>query len=124
MIRKTAKGTVGSAVLGILAWLFSAWALAVVNLPGRVSLWIVAGFFALFAFLNLAFGPTCVSYIKTPVQTEQLASWQRLRKARAGVELIRSRILEAQGAFFPEELKAELAARMGGRSPAPPPGTP
>jgi hypothetical protein len=120
MIRKTAKGAAGSLVLGLLAILFVLWALAVVNLPGRVTLWIIGGCFAFFTLVNFWLGPTCVAQIKTPVQTEQLPSWNRLPAARKGLERIRPRILEAQGPYFPEELKAELETRLRRQSEAPP----
>jgi hypothetical protein len=123
MIRKTAKAAVWNCVLGILAVLFFLWAMGVENLPGRVALWIVGGFFAIFALVNLSLGPSCMTHIKTPVQTEQLPCWNRLRAARKGMDRIRPRLLEAQGAFFPEELKAELAARLQRVSQSPPAGT-
>jgi hypothetical protein len=120
LIRKTAKGAVVSSVLGLLALLFVFWALAVVNLPGRVTLWIIGGLFAFFALINLWRGPTCVTQFKTPVQTEEVPSWNHLRAARKGLDRIRPRILEAQGAYVPEELKAELEDRLRRQSQAPP----
>ena len=122
IIRKTIKAAVWTGILVFLAFLFFIWALAVENMPGRVTLWIFFGFFAIFAFVNLIVGPTCVAHIKTPVQTEQLPSWTRLRTARKGMERIRPKILEAQGAYFPDELKAELSARLQRFSQSPPAG--
>jgi hypothetical protein len=123
MIRKTAKGAVGNYVMGLLALLFFLWAMAVSNLPGRVALWIIGGFLALFTLVNLLRGPTCVTHIKTPVQTEQLPSWNRLRTARKGLDKVRPLLLEAQGAFFPEEVKAELEERLRRLSQTPPAAT-
>jgi hypothetical protein len=113
MIRKTANAAMTSSILGIFALVFILWALAVDNLPGRVTLWIIGGIFAFFTLISLWRGPSCVVHIKTSVQTEQLPPWNRLRAARRGMERIRPRLLEAQGAYFPEELKAELEIRLG-----------
>jgi len=112
IIRKTAKAAIQNCVLGLLALLFFLWAMAVVNLPGRVTLWIIGGLLALFALVNLLLGPTCVTHIKTPVQTEQLPSLNRLRTARKAMNRIRPQLLEAQGAFNADELKAELEERL------------
>jgi hypothetical protein len=108
VIRKTNKAAVGNYIMGLLALLFAAWALNVVNLPGRVTLWIIAGFFGFFTLLNLWRGPTCVTHIKTAVQTEQLPPWNRLRTARKGKQRIRTLLLQAQGEVSSEELRARL----------------
>jgi hypothetical protein len=120
IIRKTNKAAVGNYILGLLALLFAAWALNVVNLPGRVTLWIISGFFGFFALLNLWRGPTCVTQIKTAVQIEQLPPWNRLRTARKGMRKIRPRLLQAQGDVSAGELKARLEelVRRQTRGPA------
>jgi hypothetical protein len=123
MIRKTAKAAVQNCVMSILALLFFLWGTAVMNLPGRVTLWIIGGCFALFTLINLLFGPTCVTYIKTPVQNEQLPSLNRLRTARKAMNRIRPRLLEAQGAFTADEVKSELEERLRRLSQAPPAAT-
>jgi hypothetical protein len=112
MIRRTAKADVVNIALAVLALGFVGWALSVTNLAGRVTLWILGGVFALLALANFLRGPSCVAHIKTPVQIEQVPSWNRLRGARKGLDRIRPLLLEAQGAYFPDELKAELAARL------------
>jgi hypothetical protein len=123
IIRKTAKAAVQNYIMGLLALLFFLWAMAVVNLPGRVTLWIIGGLFALITLINLSFGSTCVTYFKTPVQTEQLPSLNRLRKARKAMDRIRPRLLEAQGAFNADEVKAELEERLRRQSQNPPAAT-
>jgi hypothetical protein len=112
IIRKTRNATVGNYVMCLLMLLFAAWALSVVNLPGRVTLWIVAICFGLFTLINLLRGPSCVTQIKTAVQTEQLPPWNRLRTARKGMTMIRPRLLQAQGNVSTEELKAQLEDRL------------
>jgi hypothetical protein len=62
--------------------------------------------------LSLWRGSTCVTQIKTAVQTEQLAAWNRMRAARKGMAMIRPRLLEAQGEFSQEELKARLEEQI------------
>jgi hypothetical protein len=108
VIRKTNKAAVGNYVMGLLVLVFAAWALNVVNLPGRVTLWIIVGFFGFFILLNFWRGPTCVTHIKTAVQTEQLPPWNRLRTARKAMKRIRPWLLQAQGDVSAEELRVRL----------------
>jgi hypothetical protein len=119
-IRRTARATVWNCVLGLLALLFCLPALATVDVTGQAMAWILGGFFALLALINLLRGTTCVTHIKTPVQTEQVPAWGRLRAVRKGMDRIRPLLLEAQGASFPEELKAELTARLRRETEVPP----
>jgi len=119
-IRKTNNATTTSAVLGLMALVSFVWALNVANLPGRVTLWIIGGGFALITLLNLWRGPTCVTHIKTSVQMEQLPPWNRLRAARQGMGKLRPQLIQAQGAFSPDELKAKLVERLPWLSQNPP----
>jgi hypothetical protein len=113
MIRKTAGGAIMSTVLGVItAVLFLCGTVS--NGSGRIALWIIGIIFALFTAISLWNGSSCVVQIKTSVQMERLPSWGRMRTARKGMERLRARLMEAQGAFFPEEIKAELEKRMGG----------
>ncbi len=108
IIRKTNRAAGWNYALGMLALLFSLWALSMVNLPGRVTLWIFAGFFGFFTMVNLLLGPTCATHIKTAVQTEQLYPWNRLRRARKGMAKLRPRLLQAQGGVSTDELRVRL----------------
>jgi hypothetical protein len=65
----------------------------------------------LLAFLvaNLLLGPTCVCHLKTAVQTEELPSLRRLRRARKVLARLRPLIVAAQG----ELTLGEIAARTG-----------
>ncbi len=119
IIRKTAAAAITSAVLGIIALGLLAWALAV-NGGGRIALLILCGAFAVLTLLNVWPGSSCVTHIKTSVQTERVAAWNHLRAARKAMARIHPLILEAQGAFFPDEIKAELERRLGGFAESPP----
>jgi hypothetical protein len=94
--------------MGLLALLFAFWALSVENLPGRVTLWIIFGCFGFFILLNLWRGSTCVTHIKTAVQTEQVPPWNRLSTTRKGMTRIRPRLLQAQGDVSADELRVQL----------------
>jgi hypothetical protein len=121
IIRKTKKAVVGNYVMTILALLFALWALAVDNLPGRVTLWIICGLFVFFTLLNLWRGATCVTHIKTAVQTEQLPPWSRLSTAQKGMKRIRPNLLQAQGEVTGEELRAQLEALVRRQTAGPVP---
>jgi hypothetical protein len=108
IIRKTNTAAVGNWIMGFLALSFAVWALTVVNLAGRITLWAISGCFGYFTLVNLMRGSTCVTHIKTAVQTEQLHPWNRLPRARRGVERIRPALLQAQGEVSAQELKARL----------------
>jgi hypothetical protein len=108
VVRKTKTATVINLVLILLALIFVTWALDVQNTPGRVTLWIIVAVLGFFTLVNLALGPTCLTHIKTAVQTEQVPPWKRLRSAHKGMSRIRPLIRQAQGESSSEELKARL----------------
>jgi len=108
LIRKTAAAFAGNIVLTILALAFILWAVEVSEAIARGALSFLGGLFISLLLLSLWRGATCVTHIKTAVQTEQLAAWNRMRAARKGMAMIRPRLLEAQGEFPLAELKARL----------------
>jgi len=108
IIRKTSTAFVGNIVLSILALGFVLLAVAVSDASFTIVWAMVGGIFAFFFLLSLWRGSSCVTHIKTAVQTEQLAAWNRMRAARKGMAMIRPRLLEAQGQMPPEELKARI----------------
>jgi hypothetical protein len=71
---------------------------------------IVTGFFGVPLLLNNVLGPTVTCYIRTAVQTEEIASLKRLRRARKVFDRIRPLIIQAQGQLNPEEIPARLRA--------------
>jgi hypothetical protein len=108
LIRKTNSATIWNCIMGAFALIFALWALGVDNLPGRIALWIFAGFFGIFTAVNLLRGPSCMTHIKTAVQTEQLPAWSRVRTARKGMTKLRPRLLQAQGEVSADELRVRL----------------
>jgi hypothetical protein len=98
--------TVLCAIGLFLAWPALAW--------GRTELvvdWIfgiLAAMFGAFGAVHLALGPTCIAQLRTAVQTEQLPSLNRLRKARNILARLRPLIEQAQGRLTPEELAARV----------------
>jgi len=88
---------------------------------------ILAGICALVLILNLAAGPGCKCFLRTAVQTEELISLNRLRRARKALERLRPLIAEAQGVLAAEEIPARMRAWTGssaleGQSPGGAPG--
>jgi hypothetical protein len=74
--------------------------------------------FGLPMLINILIGPTCDAHLKTAVQSEELPSLSRLRRAHRVLDRIRPFITAAQGEIPREELVARLRAiaapsRMG-----------
>ena len=129
IIRPSERRNIWSGVFVALAVVALAVALVGFNIPDRPTIIIalcLIGLFLLLLGINLALGPTCVTYLCTAVQTEELPSLRRLRRARAMVDRLRTFIGDAQGQLTPEEfqLKAsvlEQAPRAAlSDQPAPP----
>jgi len=112
IIRKTVTSLIGNTVMIILAIGFILWAAEVSDATGKFVLAFLGGFFIFLTLLSLWRGSTCVTQIKTAVQTERLAPWNRMRAARKGMAMIRPRLLEAQGELPQEEFKARLEEQI------------
>jgi hypothetical protein len=112
IIRKTATAFVWNIVLSIVALGFILPAVGVSDATAKIVLALIAGFFTFLVLWSLWRGSSCVTHIKTAVQTEQLAAWNRMRAARKGMALIRPRLLEAQGEFPQAELRARLEEQI------------
>jgi hypothetical protein len=108
IIRKTNSAAMWSWIMGPFALIFALWALSISNLPGRVTLWILAGCFGIPTVVNMSRGPSCMTHIKTAVQIEQVPPWNRLRTARKGMAKVRPRLLQAQGEVSADELRVRL----------------
>jgi hypothetical protein len=108
IIRKTSRATTWNWIMGSFALLFTLSALGVQEFGVRIVFWFFAGFFGLFTLINLLRGPTCVTHIKTAVQTEQLHAWNRLGTARKGMMKLRPHLLQAQGEISADELRVRL----------------
>jgi hypothetical protein len=74
---------------------------------GLVMLCIIGGIFGAVAVSNLLQGPTCECQLRTAVQTEKLVSLGRLRNALKALEILRPRIVAAQGELTVEQLYAK-----------------
>jgi len=98
---------------------------------GEIVFFAFLGFvFAVPFLINNLLGPSCICSLRTAVQTEELSSLNRLRRARKVLNRIRPLIAAAQGELSPEEIPARLRTAVGasgsatvpsGISVAPPP---
>src|ERR1043166_9430150 len=97
IIRRTEGWKFTSLALGILATLFTLTA----GLQGLVAMryvfGLVAGLFALALILNLALGPSSTCHLRTAVQTEQLPSLNRIRRAHKVLARLRPLIAQPKG---------------------------
>jgi hypothetical protein len=107
IIRKTDTGKVINAIFGALTLLTL---IAAVTTSDGFSIfwWCVAGFFGLVVLINTIFGPTCFTHIRTAVQSEELPSLRRLRRANKVLARLRPLITAAQGELPP---RTEQVAR-------------
>jgi hypothetical protein len=114
IIRQTPTAFLWNILLGIVALCFFLAALLTppAGVIARIVCSWIGGLFVFLVLLNLWLGSTCVTQIKTAVQTEELAAWNRMRAARKGLAMIRPRLLEAQGEFPQAQLKARLEAQI------------
>jgi hypothetical protein len=108
VIRRTDSGRVVNAVFGVLA--VPPLIAALTTSGGWLVFWfIVTAFFLLLLLLNTLYGPTCVTHLRTAVQTEELASLGRLPRARKVLARLRPLIAQAQGELNPAVIPARMA---------------
>ncbi len=105
-LRQTSRWIHWAVVWGGLASLWGAWAILLVEV--RYLFAGLAGGFLLVLALHLAGGPSCVCHLRTAVQTEELPSLNRVRRARKILARLRSLIEGVQGQLAPEEFAARL----------------
>jgi hypothetical protein len=80
---------------------------------------IVTSIPALPLLINNLLGPTVTCYLRTAVQTEELASLKRLRRAHTVFARLRPLIVQAQGQLNPEGIPARMSALIeSAQSPA------
>ncbi|MDB6112008.1 MAG: hypothetical protein JWR69_3758 [Pedosphaera sp.] len=108
VLRKTITGMVVNIVLGVM------WALALgVVLAVGEYVFIISGilsaFFGGIMLLNTLTGPTCVCQVKTAVQTEELPSLNRIKRARKVLARLRPLIAQAQEELAPDQTTAPMA---------------
>jgi hypothetical protein len=115
ILRKTRTGRTINEVLTPLTCIVLALALSLTIAGGPDELafgmfwWIIGAVLLAFLVANILLGPTCRCHLKTAVQTEELPSLRRLRRARKVLARVRPLIVAAQG----ELTLGEIAARMG-----------
>jgi hypothetical protein len=108
IIRKTNEALATNIALMAIAGFFVAVAISVSDTAGRIILLVMGGFFGLLLLFNALPGASCRCWIRTAVQTDDLPSLSRLRRARKVLERIRPLIVEAQGQLAPEEVAARM----------------
>jgi hypothetical protein len=103
-LRKTVRGWVLAIVTGLITGFFAFIALAVDTIEVKWVFGTIAGFCALPFLLNFLYGPTCACQLRTAVQTEDIPSLGRIRRARKVITRLRPLIAEAQGRIAAEEI--------------------
>jgi hypothetical protein len=103
-VLKTNEGKILNAILGTVLCVLAVLAIASSGVGLRVSLLVLAGIFGVILIFNALAGPTCQCSIRTAVQTDELPSLTRLRRARKVLARLRPLITQAQGQLTPEEI--------------------
>ena len=101
LLRQTARGSIWSIVLAVLAVSFSVLAWGMSNEAARWTFTGVAGFFVLILLINLLRGATCVCRLQTAIGSHPLRTLNRVRPSRKVLDLLRERIVAAQGTLSP-----------------------
>ena len=117
---RTNRARVLGTVTGGLTALFAVLVLAVDDIAGKWVLGILGGICAIPFLVNLSYGPTCKCELRTAVQTENVPSMSRVRRARKLLNRIRPLIAEAQGQLAAEEIPLrfrEMVALPGNEPP-------
>lgn len=128
-IRRSSRRMIVNLILGVLAALFASFMAMALSAREVELAWAMGGVTALWLLIMLVQwlkGPTCVCHIRTAVQTEELPSLTRVRKAHKVLARIRPLVAEAQGVLAPEEVPARLQEWMASNTPvtvAPPTAT-
>ena len=101
---KTVTGKIQNFILGMFMLIFGFMAF-MMDGGGAIFGGIMVGCFSIFLFINWFRGPTCVTHLKTAVQTEKLHSMHRLKNAQKVMDHLRPLIEQIQGHLTPEALK-------------------
>jgi len=111
IIRKTQIWIIRALILAAVAVIFILIAVATRDTPP--ALYILGGvgvLFALALLYDVLAGPTASCSLRTAVQTEQLPSLNRLRRARKVLNRLRPLIAAAQGSMTAEEVSLRVHA--------------
>jgi hypothetical protein len=126
-LRKTPRMLVLGLVTGALTGFFVLLTVGVSEVEGKWFCGVLAAVFAVPFVLNLIYGPTCACQLRTAVQTEDVPSLGRVRRARKIIARLRPLIAAAQGELNPDEIPQrmqELAAEPARRSASNDPNAP
>ena len=98
---KTVTGKIQNLILGMFLLIFG---IMTIRTNGGWAIFggIMAGCFVIFLCLNWLRGPTCVTHLRTAVQTEKLHSLYRLKNAQKIMNRLRPLIEQVQGHLSPE----------------------
>ena len=107
-LRKTARWLVLAVSTGLMTGLFGFIVLAVDTIEVKSVFGIIGGVCAIPFLLNFLYGPTCACQLRTAVQTEDIPSMGRIRRARKVIARLRPLIAKAQGQIAAEEIPLRL----------------
>jgi hypothetical protein len=118
IVRKTNRALIIGVVTGTLTALFVIFTVVSNAIEAKWVLGILAAVCALPFVVNLIYGPTCFCQLRTAVQTEDLPSLSRVRRARKVLQRVRPLIAEAQGQIAAEEIPTRLQTMLATAAPA------
>lgn len=118
IVRRTNRALVIGLITGMLTALFGVFAAVSSAVEGRWFFGILTAVCAIPFLLNLAYGPTCASQLRTAVQTEDVPSLSRVRRVRKVLRRIRPLIAEAQGQITAEEIPGQFQTLLTATAPA------
>ncbi len=114
IIRRTERWKIWAYVLCVPAALCALVALASREPVVNWIFGVLGSIFVAALLIDLALGPTCVSQLRTAVQTEELPSLNRVRRAHKALARLRPLIAEVQGQLAPEEIPARMQELLAG----------
>lgn len=117
-LRKTNRLGLLAVVTGGLTALLGAIALAMSAIEARWVFGILAAICAIPFVANFLYGPTCACQLRTAVQTENIPSMGRVRRARKVIARIRPLIAAAQGQISAEEIPLRMQGLVTSPTPA------
>jgi len=119
-LRRTNRALVLGLVTGALTALFGLLMIMVSDVTGKWFLGILGGVCAIPFFVNLLYGPSCTCELRTAVQTENVPSLGRVRRAHRVLNRIRPLIAAAQGQMSAEEIALRFQERVAPPGSEPP----
>lgn len=119
-LRRTNRALVFGVVTGALTAVFALLVLAIDDIAGKWVFGILGGVCAIPFILNFIYGPTCKCELRTAVQTENVPSMSRVRRARKVINRIRPLIAEAQGQLAAEEIPLRFREMIAAPANEPP----